>query len=178
MITLRESYRQAAAACFLALVVVARVGAQSAHLAGTVTDETGAAMPGVTVEVRTSSQVHGTVTDALGRYRVSAPPTVRVDVSFALVNFATVRRTVDLTRGDVALNAVMPLSLSANVTVTGKSTFTSLAAARDPSQTLIGVARSASQGAITARQIESRPTDAAGGGPRGGPWPGHHTAQW
>ena len=157
MITLRESCRQAAAACLLALVVIARAAAQTANLAGTVTDETGGAMPGVTVEVRTSSQVHRTVTDALGRYRVRTPPTVRVDVSFALVNFATVRRTVDLSRGDVALNAVMPLSLSADVTVTGKSTFTNLAAARDPSQTLIGVARSASQGAITARQIESRP---------------------
>jgi hypothetical protein len=101
--------------------------------------------------------VVGTVTDALGRYHLRTPAAGPADVSFTLVNFATVRRAVDLTRGDVALNAVMHLSLSADVTVTGKSTFTNLADARDPSQSLIGVARSASQGAITARQIDSRP---------------------
>ena len=49
------------------------------------------------------------------------------------------------------------LVLSANVTVSGKSTFTNLADAPDPSQDLVGIAQSASQGAVTARQLDTRP---------------------
>jgi hypothetical protein len=157
MFRLHKPSWQVLATCVLLLIGFARVAAQSPHVAGTVTDETGGAMPGVTVEVRIASQVVSTVTDALGRYRARTPAAGPADVSFTLVNFATVRRAIDLTRGDVAVNAVMHLSLSADVAVTGKSTFTNLADARDPSQSLIGVARSASQGAITARQIDSQP---------------------
>ena len=51
----------------------------------------------------------------------------------------------------------MHLVLSADVTVTGKSTFTNLADAPTPAQDLVGIAQSASQGAITARQLETRP---------------------
>ena len=51
----------------------------------------------------------------------------------------------------------MHLVLSADVTVTGKSTFTNLADAPSPAQDLVGIAQSASQGAITARQLETRP---------------------
>ena len=51
----------------------------------------------------------------------------------------------------------MHLALSADVTVTGKSTFTNLADAEDPAQNLVGIAQSASQGAITARQLDARP---------------------
>ena len=103
------------------------------------------------------STVTATVTDAQGRYSLATPARGRAELSFSLVNFATVRRPVDLTTAPVAVDAVMHLALSADVTVTGKSTFTNLADASDPSQNLIGIARSASQGAITARQIELRP---------------------
>ena len=43
------------------------------------------------------------------------------------------------------------------MTVSGKSTFTNLADAPDPSQDLVGIAQSASQGAVTARQLDTRP---------------------
>ena len=66
--------------------------------------------------------------------------------------------TVELRQGEALVATVTDsrrrYSLSADVTVTGESTFTNLAEAREPSQNLIGIARSASQGAITARQIE------------------------
>ncbi len=41
--------------------------------------------------------------------------------------------------------------------MTGKSTFTNLADVDDPAENLVGVAQSASQGAITARQLDARP---------------------
>jgi outer membrane receptor protein involved in Fe transport len=55
------------------------------------------------------------------------------------------------------VDAVLRLSLSADVTVTGSRTFGNLADVPDPARNLIGIAESASQGAITARQLRARP---------------------
>ncbi len=52
---------------------------------------------------------------------------------------------------------MLQLSLSADVTVTAKSSFVNLADVEDPTRSLVGIAQSASQGAITARQLEARP---------------------
>ena len=43
------------------------------------------------------------------------------------------------------------------MTVTAKATFTNLADAANPAENLVGIAQSASQGAITARQLDARP---------------------
>ena len=59
--------------------------------------------------------------------------------------------------GTVRLDAVLHLSLSADVTVTGKRTFANLADVENPAENLVGIAQSASQGAITARQLDARP---------------------
>ena len=60
------------------------------------------------------------------------------------------------------MEVALHLSLNADVTVTGKRTFTNLADAADPAQNLVGIAQSASQGAITARQLDARPIMRAG----------------
>ena len=52
---------------------------------------------------------------------------------------------------------VLGLSLSADVVVIGKRTFANLADVEDPAENLVGIAQSASQGAITARQLDVRP---------------------
>ena len=49
-----------------------------------------------------------------------------------------------------------------DVTVTGKSSFTNLADAENPAENLVGIAQSASQGAISARQLNARPVMRAG----------------
>ena len=59
--------------------------------------------------------------------------------------------------GAATLDVTLHLALSADVTVTGKSTFTNLADVERPAENLVGVAQSASQGAITARQLDARP---------------------
>ena len=63
-----------------------------------------------------------------------------------------------MSRVDVTLH----LALSADVTVTGMRTFANLADLEDPAGNLVGVAQSASQGAITSRQLDVRPMMRAG----------------
>src|SRR3954471_13684538 len=57
----------------------------------------------------------------------------------------------------ITADAVMALALSADVVVTAKRTFANLADVGNPAENLVGVAGSASQGAITARQLDVRP---------------------
>lgn len=93
-----------------------------------------------------------------------AIPPGRYRVSFRLPNFGTLIRpdvTVD-PGSESRLDAVLHLSLSADVVVTGKATFTNLADVADPTASLLGVADAATQGAITARQLDSRPLMRAG----------------
>lgn len=145
------------AAC--ALVTVTSAFAQSAAIVGTVRDETGGALPGVQVELRREDGApQRTETDRAGGYRFEAVAPGAAQLSFALINFAGARRDVTApASGSTRVDATLHLSLSADVMVTGKGTFTNLADAADPAQNLVGIAQSASQGAITARQLNTRP---------------------
>src|SRR5690242_14054197 len=95
---------------------------------GTVRDQTGGALPGVTVEARAAGDhVKATTTDATGVYRLDVPAG-HYELVFSLVNFAPVRRSVELSAAATRENvdAVLRFVLSADVTVTGKRTFTNL----------------------------------------------------
>jgi hypothetical protein len=104
-----------------------------------------------------------TETDAQGRYSFDHVAPGRAQVVFSIVNFASARRdvTIPVDAGAQA-DVVMYLAMSAEVTVTGKATFTNLADVEDPTRSLVGIAQSASQGAITARQLQARPVMRAG----------------
>jgi outer membrane receptor protein involved in Fe transport len=138
------------------LLLAATGTAQAAELIGIVRDETGGALPGVSVELRTSAGSQTTATDGQGRYRFDVAPG-RYHLEFALLNFATARREIDVRPAFSRVDIILHFALSAEVTVTGKSTFTNLADAENPAQNLVGIAQSASQGAITARQLDARP---------------------
>jgi len=143
----------------LVVTTVLLAGAASAQtLTGTVTDETGGVLPGAVIDIH-GGPLDGTsaVTDNTGTYRLDVGAgTFNIDVS--LVNFATVRRTMEVSAsGSARLDVVLRYVLNADVTVTGKRTFTNLADADHPAEDLVGIAQSASQGAITARQLEARP---------------------
>ncbi|MDR1989645.1 MAG: TonB-dependent receptor [Acidobacteriaceae bacterium] len=133
-------------------------------LRGTVRDESGSALPGVRIEWRSDDGASGSaLTDEQGRYALQTLATGHLTVSFMLVNFATVRR--DLAIGGDAprdVDIVLHLMFGADVLVTGAKTFTNLADVENPAENLSGVAESASQGAITARQLETRPIERAG----------------
>jgi len=145
---------------WLAGVVFAQT---TGRVAGRVSDETGAALPGVTVELRAdgdpaAASAATIVTSASGDYAFEAVAPGRYQVTCSLINFASLtRRNVDVASGAVRVDTVLHLSLNAEVTVTGKRTFANLADVDNPAENLVGVAQSASQGAITARQLDVRP---------------------
>ena len=149
--------KSGALALFLVFLLGGAGAAAGADVAGTVRDETGGALPGVTVELRAKGGARTTVSDATGAYRFDGVDVGRCELTFTLINFAIVRRDVTVAATRAPIEVVMHLALSADVTVTGKSTFTNLADARNPAENLVGIAQSASQGAITARQLDRRP---------------------
>ncbi len=132
---------------------------------GVVKDQTGAMLPGVSVELRGQGAAPSlTVTNGAGEYSFDGlePGTYRL--SFTLVNFAPIsRRDITLAAaGVVRIDVALYLTLSADVTVTGKRTFTNLADAERPAEDLVGIAQSASQGAVIAHQLDMRPLMRAG----------------
>jgi outer membrane cobalamin receptor len=144
----------------VALPYTAPVVAQSATLSGLVRDDTHAPLVGVVVELTAvgNAGVQRAETDTHGRFTFDSLAPGRAQLVFSLVNFASTRRELVVpASGELQSDVVMYLALSADVTVTGTSTFTNLADVEDPTISLVGVAQSASQGAITARQLTTRP---------------------
>jgi hypothetical protein len=146
----------------LLLVLSVPAFAQSrggAHVKGRVTDETGGALPGVTVELLGGSEPREVVTDGQGNYDFESVPEGTYQLSMRLINFAAVNhKDLKVSAGQIVTNdEVMHLSLNAEVVVVGKRTFTNLADVENPAEDLVGIASSASQGAITAKQLDVRP---------------------
>lgn len=135
-------------------------------LAGSVADDTGAALPGVTVELSGPGLSPARVesTDAAGAFRFDGLPPGTYEVSFRLSGFVGVQRR-DLAvapGGAEAVDATLALAVSADVVVTGKKSFRGLGDAAEPGESLVGIASSASQGAVVAEQIALRPIARAG----------------
>jgi hypothetical protein len=151
-------FRWRRAASTLGLLIVLAGSARGADLTGTVRDETGAVLPGVSVELRSPGATRTATTDAAGVYHLDVPADGPGQLVFTLINFATVRRDISTpASGTLQIDAVLQLSLNADVTVTGTRTFANLADVEHPEESLVGIAQAASQGAITARQLETRP---------------------
>lgn len=143
------------AAWLSSLTASARTGGT---ITGRVADETGGVLPGVTIDLHAEGMETTVVTDNTGDYRIDDVPPGPVDLAFKLINFTTVRRTLNITAGQtVTANAVLGLSLTADVVVTGSRTFRNIADLENPAENLVGIASAASQGAITAAQLEARP---------------------
>ena len=150
---------------WIVLILPAAAVAGDAAVAGRVVDVTGAPLPGVAVVVAGANGARvETSTDAAGAYRVDGVQAGRARVTFALVGFATVVRPgvdveADATTG---LDVRLQVGLTSDVTVVGRDTFVNLAEIEDPESSLVGFATSASQGAVTARQVAARPIMRAG----------------
>jgi hypothetical protein len=130
-------------------------------IAGRVTDESGASLPGVTVEATATAPgpKRLAVTDRSGAYELPNLPPGNYDVSFRLPNFATIRRSGNsLWSGSrLRIDAVLHLATTADVVVTAKRTFTNLADVADAGASLIGVASAAGQGTVSGSQLDERP---------------------
>lgn len=151
--------RISAFAAVLLATLVATAGAQPAgRIVGRVFDQTGAMLPGVTIDLVVNDIERTATTDDEGRYQFDAVPAGRADLTCRLLNFSVARRTFTVTNGArVTADFTLALSLNADVIVTGTRTFRNIADIENPSGSLVGVASAASQGAITAAQLEARP---------------------
>jgi hypothetical protein len=133
------------------------------RISGTVLDQTGAVLPGVsiTLESPPGSAARETVSDMNGRYLFEAVPVGPADVAFRLINFSSVRRTVVIRPGGVTVDATLFVAASADIVITAPRTFRNLAEIERPAENLVGVASAGSEGAITAAQLAVRPANRA-----------------
>jgi hypothetical protein len=98
------------------------------RVSGRVLDQTGAALPGVAIDLVVNARELTTVTDATGGYAFDAVPPGSAELAFRLLNFSVRRRSVSVTGGaSVNADVVLTLSLSADVIVTGARTFRNVA---------------------------------------------------
>ena len=141
-----------------------RLAAADGTIKGVVSDPSGAVVPGASVELRTSSGalIEDTRTDGAGAYAFDALHAGTFVIEVSLPNFSRLRRSgVRIDDGATAVvNVTLSLSLSADVTVTGKRSF-DIGGLAD-NENLVGVALSATQGVVSARQIDNRPIMRAG----------------
>ena len=153
-------------ALVLWLVICASASGQTAtgSVVARVVDDTDAVLPGVDVELQIDGITAGSaVTDDRGECSFVNLPPGRATLTFKLINFGAARRELTVAAGRTeTANVVLRLSLSADVTVTGQRTFRNIADLDHPAENLVGVASAASQGAITAQQLDARPIMRAG----------------
>jgi hypothetical protein len=140
----------------------AALHAQAAQLRGHVYDSTSAVLPGVTVEATPSGGGKAIV----GVTRVDGTYAIDVlngsyDVAFKLINFATTLKRGVVVENAKTLDAILYLSASAEVVVTGKQTFRNLTDMNEATN-LIGIADAATVGVVTAEEIDRRPFARAG----------------
>jgi hypothetical protein len=127
-------------------------------VSGQVLEPSGVALPGVTVDLVTGGMTMTAVTDASGAYAFQNVPVGVVELTYRLLNFNVVRRTATVAAGGrTVVDVSMILSLTADVIVTAPMTFRNIEDAERPEEDLVAIAASASQGAITGRQLEVRP---------------------
>ena len=110
--------------CLLLLVPVSVTAQTTGTVEGTVTDQSNAPLPGVTVEL-TSPNLQGSrtaVTAADGRYRFPAIPPGQYSVTAELSGFGKVERKARVTLDATAtVNLSLSLSTTAEITVTGEA---------------------------------------------------------
>ena len=146
------------------LLITGASGAETpGRVAGRVLDQTGGVLPGVTIDLVVHATELTTTTDGEGRYRFDGVPAGTAEISCRLLNFSVARRTLAVAAGaSLTADVVMTLSLNADVVVTGTRTFRNIAEVEHPAENLLGIAAAASQGAITAAQLDARPVMRAG----------------
>ena len=133
------------------------------RISGRVVDQTGAPLPAVSIDLVVYSEEVTTTSDAAGLYRFENVPAGKAELTYRLLNFSVLRRTVLVGSGvSVRADAMLTLALSADVLVTASSTFRNVADAENPAENLVGIAAAASQGAVTSAQLEARPVMRAG----------------
>ena len=119
--------RDALSFTVLVLFLVPSTAEAQATLAGVVRDNTGAVLPGVTVEAASAVLIEKSrvaTTDGTGQYRITELPPGRYTLTFTLTGFSVVIRNDVEVRGSgvIPINADLRIgALQETVTVTGES---------------------------------------------------------
>ena len=151
------------AALFLLLSMCVVEAQTQGTVIGRVVDQTGAVLPGVAIDLVIDAKELTTTTDADGRYQFDAVPTGRAELTFRMRNYGVARRVVDVAGGPAAApDVVLTLAMNADVIVTAAGTFRNIVEVENPRENLVGIAASASQGAVTAAQLDVRPIQRPG----------------
>jgi hypothetical protein len=138
----------------MSLTFVARVGTAqtgTSGLAGVVRDDSGAVLPGVTVEASSPAlieRVRTVVTDGEGQYKIVSLPPGTYAVTFTLPSFATVKRDgIELTANFTGtVNADMKVgAVAETITVSGQSP-------------IVDVQNTATQNLISSDKFDAVPT--------------------
>jgi hypothetical protein len=156
--------RTATVVLLLLLAQIPAWAQNTGSIAGTVEDDTGGVLPGVTVSVTVAGAppIPDTVTDAFGAYRFDKIPAGAAELTFRLINFSSGRRIVTVTPGaTTTANVRMVVAVSADIVITAPRTFRNLAEIENPAENLVGIASAGSEGAITAAQLAVRPVNRA-----------------
>jgi hypothetical protein len=114
----------ALAVAVLLLAPMVAVAQTTGTVEGTVNDESGAPLPGVTVTISSPNLQGGrsAVTAADGRYRFPSVPPGQYTVAAELTNFGKVQKTAKVSLDATAtVNLQLSISASAEVTVTGEA---------------------------------------------------------
>ena len=145
------------ALCFC-LYPVLVFGQQTGTVAGRVIDDTGGVLPGASVSLDTDTGQLFVMADENGQFRLENVPVGPAELVVRLINFSTFRSKVQVVSNDtVTINISLTLGMTADVVVTGSRTFRNIAELENPRENLVGIATSASVGAITAEQLIARP---------------------
>jgi len=126
MVLTRAAKLGLALAVALLLPVGAHAQGQSGSIAGSVKDDTGGVLPGVTIEVASPAlieKVRTAVSDGQGAYKIVDLRPGTYSVTFSLPGFASVRREgIELTSAFTAtINAEMKVgAIQETVTVSGR----------------------------------------------------------
>jgi len=135
-------------------------------VAGRVTDDSGGLLPGVAVTLvaRDGERKTLAVTGADGRFEVGALAPGIYRFSCTAFSFSEFRRAdVHVTAGDrTIVDVTMHLAMASEVIVRGARTLRQLGDLPRPQENLVGLARAASEGAVTASQLDARPVSRVG----------------
>src|SRR5688572_30054486 len=83
----------------------------------------GGVLPGVSIDVHSGAAEFGATTGEDGTYRLEGVPAGAAEVTFKLINFTVVRRDVMVGSTPAVADAVLTVSLNADIVVTGTRTF-------------------------------------------------------
>ena len=111
---------------------------------GGISDETGGVLPGASVTIRARRRADGPGDGHRRRraaIRFDNVPAGPAEVTFRLINFSTVRKTVTVTAGGtVTADGTLLVAASADIVITAPRTFRNLAEIENPAENLVGIA--------------------------------------